>query len=231
MLIRPMVVLSPTTPHHAAGSRTEPPVSVPIAQGARPAATATPDPALDPPGVRCTARSHGFQGVPNCWLVPSPPWRIGRCGSSPARSCPPQPSSPPGSRYRASGGRARPDSPRGHAARDLDEILHRHRDAVERADAMARRHGGRRGVRRGPGLVCVDIDVRVELCIITGDAVQVALDDVYRGDHPSSYGHAAGAPARMRVASAPPWAVSFSQVCERAAAIQPGSLSLTLMQH
>ena len=73
MLIRPMVVLSPTTPHHAAGSRTEPPVSVPIAQGARPAATATPDPALDPPGVRCTARSHGFQGVPNCWLVPQPP--------------------------------------------------------------------------------------------------------------------------------------------------------------
>ena len=130
------------------------------------------------------------------------------------------------------GGRGRaavmpgPTAPRGHAARDLDEILHRHRDAMERADAMARRHAGRRGVRRGPGLVGVDIDVRVELCIITGDAVQVALDDCYRGDltlRPD--GHAAGAPARMRVASAPPWAVSFSQVCERAAAIQPGSLS------
>ena len=86
------------------------------------------------------------------------------------------------------GGRGRaavvpgPTAPCGHAARDLDEILHRHRDAVERADAMARRHGGRRGVRRGPGLVGVDIDVRVELRIITGDAVQVALDDFYRGD-------------------------------------------------
>src|SRR4030095_14536770 len=69
-----------------------------------------------------------------------------------------------------------------HAARDLDEILHRHRDAVERADAMARRHAGRRGVRCGPGIVGVNIDVRVELGIITGDAVQVALDDCYRGD-------------------------------------------------
>src|SRR2546423_15228886 len=68
-----MVVWTPPPPHHAAGSRTEPPVSVPIAQGARPAATATPEPALDPPGVRCTTRSHGFQGVPNCWLVPQPP--------------------------------------------------------------------------------------------------------------------------------------------------------------
>src|SRR5215831_6351384 len=68
-----MVVLSPTTPHHAAGSRTEPPVSVPIAQGARPAATATPEPLLEPPGVRATAGSHGFHGVPRCWLVPQPP--------------------------------------------------------------------------------------------------------------------------------------------------------------
>ena len=166
MLIRPMVVLSPTTPHHAAGSRTEPPVSVPIAQGARSAATATRIRA-GPPGVMHREVPR-IPGGPELLVGPQPPWRIGRCESSPARSCPPQPSSPPGSRYRASGGRARPDSPRGHAARDLDEILHRHRDAVERADAMARHHGGRRGVRRNPGLVCVDIDVRVELCIVTG---------------------------------------------------------------
>src|SRR5258707_12029071 len=68
-----MVVLRPVRPHHDAGSRTEPPVSVPIAQGAKPAATATPEPLLDPPGVRWTARSHGFHGVPRCWLVPQPP--------------------------------------------------------------------------------------------------------------------------------------------------------------
>src|SRR5258706_13873631 len=68
-----MVVLRPVRPHHDAGSRTEPPVSVPIAHGARPAATATPEPLLDPPGVRATSASHGFHGVPRCWLVPQPP--------------------------------------------------------------------------------------------------------------------------------------------------------------
>ncbi len=72
-LIRPIVVLSPTMPHHEAGRRTEPPVSVPMAQGASRAATATPEPLLDPPGARGTSGSHGFQGVPICWLVPQPP--------------------------------------------------------------------------------------------------------------------------------------------------------------
>src|SRR5207247_1879484 len=69
--MRPAVTLRPTMPHHAAGSRTEPPVSVPMATGARPAATATPEPLDEPPGVRCTDRSHGFHGVPRCALVPT----------------------------------------------------------------------------------------------------------------------------------------------------------------
>ena len=64
MLIRPMVVFSPVTPFHAAGMRTDPPVSVPIAQGAIRAATATPEPEDEPPGVRCVLSSQGFQGVP-----------------------------------------------------------------------------------------------------------------------------------------------------------------------
>ena len=50
--------LSPTIPHSAAGWRIEPPVSVPIAHGAVPAATAAADPPLDPPGTR--SRSQGF---------------------------------------------------------------------------------------------------------------------------------------------------------------------------
>src|SRR5215475_12544944 len=73
VLIRPAVTLSPAMPHQAAGRRTEPPVSVPMATGARPAATATPEPLDEPPGVRCTVRSHGFLGVPRWVLVPQLP--------------------------------------------------------------------------------------------------------------------------------------------------------------
>ena len=43
--MRPIVVLSPVMPHQAAGTRTEPPVSVPTSHGTMRAATATPDPA------------------------------------------------------------------------------------------------------------------------------------------------------------------------------------------
>src|SRR5262249_31608447 len=73
VLTPPIGVVSPVRPPQDAGHRTEPPVSVPIAHGAKPAATATPEPLLDPPGVRATAGSHGFHGVPRCWLVPQPP--------------------------------------------------------------------------------------------------------------------------------------------------------------
>src|SRR5207248_565409 len=48
-------------PQSAAGWRIEPPVSVPIAQGARPPATAAAEPPLEPPGTR--ARSHGLRVV------------------------------------------------------------------------------------------------------------------------------------------------------------------------
>src|SRR5881409_440117 len=60
--IRPYVGLSPTTPHSAAGCRTEPPVSVPSAQTASPAATAAAEPPDDPPGT--VARSHGLRTGP-----------------------------------------------------------------------------------------------------------------------------------------------------------------------
>ena len=50
-------------PHSAAGWRTEPPVSVPSAHGASPAATAAALPPDEPPGTR--VRSHGFSAAPN----------------------------------------------------------------------------------------------------------------------------------------------------------------------
>src|ERR1700761_5948479 len=73
VLIRPIDVFSPVMPHHAAGWRIEQPVSVPSAQGARRAATATAEPLLEPPGVRGTSASHGFHGVPRCWFIPHAP--------------------------------------------------------------------------------------------------------------------------------------------------------------
>src|SRR5439155_17722333 len=62
MLTRPYVGLSPTMPQHAAGPRMEPPVSLPVAPGHRKAATAAPDPPLEPPGERSSA--HGLRVGP-----------------------------------------------------------------------------------------------------------------------------------------------------------------------
>ncbi len=47
--ISPCVGFSPTTPQYAAGSRIDPPLSVPIAATTQPAATEAADPPLDPP--------------------------------------------------------------------------------------------------------------------------------------------------------------------------------------
>src|SRR5439155_21502555 len=52
----------PTMPHRAAGWRIDPPVSVPSAQGASPAATAAALPPEEPPGTR--VRSHGLSTSP-----------------------------------------------------------------------------------------------------------------------------------------------------------------------
>ena len=58
----PYVGFMPTIPQSAAGWRIEPPVSVPIAQGAVPPATAAADPPDEPPGTR--SRSHGLRTGP-----------------------------------------------------------------------------------------------------------------------------------------------------------------------
>src|SRR5204863_7145057 len=50
-------------PQRAAGCRIDPPVSEPSANGAMPAATATADPPLDPPGIRSSAQ--GLRVTPN----------------------------------------------------------------------------------------------------------------------------------------------------------------------
>src|SRR5689334_21890499 len=65
---RPQVVFRPAIPQQAAGIRTEPPVSVPRATSASPAATATAEPLDDPPGSR--PGSSGFIGVPDHEFTP-----------------------------------------------------------------------------------------------------------------------------------------------------------------
>ncbi len=55
---RPRLGLKPTAPESAAGIRTDPPMSVPSANGTTPVATATADPPDEPPEVR-----SGFQGL------------------------------------------------------------------------------------------------------------------------------------------------------------------------
>ena len=65
-LTRPKVGLNPTIPHTEAGQRIDPPVSVPGASATVPAATAAPEPPLEPPGMRLG--SCGFRQVPKCGL-------------------------------------------------------------------------------------------------------------------------------------------------------------------
>src|SRR5438128_9636412 len=62
MLTRPYVGFRPTMPQQAAGPRIDPPVSEPVAPGHMNAATAAPEPPLDPPGTRSSA--HGLRVVP-----------------------------------------------------------------------------------------------------------------------------------------------------------------------
>ena len=69
---RAAVGLKPAMPQNAAGTRIEPDVSVPIAHGTTPAATATAEPDEDPPGASALFRARGFGGVPKCGFRPSP---------------------------------------------------------------------------------------------------------------------------------------------------------------
>ena len=62
LLTRPGVGLTPTTLLKAAGTRPEPAASLPSAKETRPAPTATPDPALDPPGTK--AASNALRATP-----------------------------------------------------------------------------------------------------------------------------------------------------------------------
>src|SRR5687768_10880821 len=61
--MRPWLGFMPTRPANAAGIRVEPPPSLAVPQGMRPAATAAAVPPDEPPGVR--SRSHGLRVIPH----------------------------------------------------------------------------------------------------------------------------------------------------------------------
>ena len=62
MLTSPNVGFNPTIPHKAEGIRIEPPVSVPMEANPIPVATATAEPPLEPPEIRCGAQ--GLRELP-----------------------------------------------------------------------------------------------------------------------------------------------------------------------
>src|SRR6201994_3298458 len=68
---RPRLGLRPTMLLSIAGTRPEPAVSVPSASGTSPAATATAEPELEPPGIM--RASNGLRGTPYGERVPTSP--------------------------------------------------------------------------------------------------------------------------------------------------------------
>ncbi len=96
---RPFPTFIPNTPHQAAGIRTDPAPSLPVARGTTPEATATADPADDPPGVRsyrqgltvrpCRPTPQVRQGVP------APGTAVRPTGTHPASKRAPHSDRPP----------------------------------------------------------------------------------------------------------------------------------------
>ena len=132
----PPVGFSPTSPQKAAGMRIEPPPSVPVASGARPAEIAAPAPPLEPPGDHSCA--HGLRVSPNRGSRCSPRTRT-RAGWScrprrrPRRGAWRRPRSRARPPVRARG--ARPE--RGGQPGDVLVVLHQQRQARERAEILA----------------------------------------------------------------------------------------------
>ena len=87
------------------------------------------------------------------------------------------------------GGRRTPVAPRHRAAgRDppfeVDQILQRDRDAVQRADRMARADRFVGGLGGKSGIVAIDIDVGVQFAVEPRDAREKRLDNIDRRQTP-----------------------------------------------
>ena len=168
-------------PLNALGNRMDPPPSVPIDTGPSPAATATPEPPLDPPATR--AVSHGFTASSATRLIARPYSPNSGVFVFPTMIAP--------------AARARfahrsvdfgdvvlvePRTERRANALRRDEVLDRQWDAVQGTDVFAahdRVLGGARGVDR---LVGGDRDHGVQCGFELFDPVERVLHQLHRGD-------------------------------------------------
>ena len=132
--IRPTVVFKPVTPQKAAGIRTEPPVSLPMAAAAMPSVTETAAPEDDPPGMR---PQRAVPRVPGrAEMRVDADTRIGELGEvGPAQHDRAGRAQPRDDRGVAAGRRfvgERRRGSRGDFAGDIEQVLHRNRQPGER---------------------------------------------------------------------------------------------------
>ena len=180
-LTRPSVGLMPTTPLAPAGQTIEPSVSVPTATVARFAAAATPDPELEPHGLRSSA--YGLLVWPPTALQPLDDWNARKLAHSDRFALPRMiaPAARSRSTMKASGGVLSVERQRSRGrrhARGVDVVLDDDRDAEHRQlDAVPTGAVGRTGVLDG-GLA--HRDDRVELAVELVDAPKVEAHEVHR---------------------------------------------------
>ena len=173
----PMVGFRPTRPHRLAGIRMLPPPSEVVASGASPAASAAPEPPLDPPGDR--SRFHGFRVAPKTWLVVTAVWPKAGELVRPTTIAP--------------GGRSRATT---MSSMIVGRSVRVQRRTERRRAALAPRHvldeQRKSGERAGPGMVAglgerlvgVHADHGVQVGVGRLDATQALLDELLGGHVP-----------------------------------------------
>ena len=177
---RPSDCLNPTTPHHAAGIRADPPPSVASANDTIPSATAAALPPDDPPLLRVGA--NGLPVGPKSWLSQTP--------LKPKTGLFVLPSTiAPAASMRSTHEQLKSGvklTERGHAAErrrpaglEVEEVLHRGRDAVQRADRLAAHERLLRRARLVQRLVDRQEDERVQRGVAVLDPPRGSLDGLH----------------------------------------------------
>ena len=178
---RPRSGLSPNSPQQADGIRIEPPPSPPMPTGTIPAATATAVPPLEPPGV-CSG-FHGLRVIPPSTDSVNGQAELRHPGlADDHRAGFAQPAHQLA--VLGGGGGVAAAAEGGDAAGDVDLLLDRDGDAVQRARRPPRSQVPVPLRRLRPRLVGEDDRERVQGRVALGDARQARLDHLDGGDLP-----------------------------------------------